>query len=294
MVTDPDRLKKYPRLDLKMDTHLAKLVLDSVASLNYISVADYKKMSPPPHLHKAAVRVYTWMSKEPLPCLGQFQTNLTYKDRTIPARIHVIDGPEADCLLSLPTAERLRIVEILYKVDDEPDIVHKFPKLFTGLGTMAHCQVRLHINERVTPIAQHHRKIPFHLQQSVEEELQDLLQADIIERTSGPTPWVSPVVVVPKKGSPGKVRLCVDMRVPNTAIERERHPGPHISDMIASLNGVQIFSKLDLNKGYHQLELHEESRYITTFSTHQGRSDTKVSALGSLLPLIFFTRPSER
>lgn len=60
------------------------------------------------------------------------------------------------------------------------------------------------------------------------------------------------------------------MRAPNTAIERERHPGPHISDMIASLNGAQIFSKLDLNKGYHQLELHEKSRYITTFSTHQG------------------------
>ena len=31
-----------------------------------------------------------------------------------------------------------------------------------------------------------------------------------------------------------------------------------------------VFSKLDLNNGYHQLELHEESRYITTFSTHCG------------------------
>jgi hypothetical protein len=31
-----------------------------------------------------------------------------------------------------------------------------------------------------------------------------------------------------------------------------------------------VFSKLDLNQGYHQLELSPESRYITTFSTHVG------------------------
>ena len=28
--------------------------------------------------------------------------------------------------------------------------------------------------------------------------------------------------------------------------------------------------KIDLNNGYHQLVLHEESRYITTFTTHVG------------------------
>ena len=36
------------------------------------------------------------------------------------------------------------------------------------------------------------------------------------------------------------------------------------------LNGAAVFSKLDLNQGYNQLELHEDSRYITTFSTHKG------------------------
>ena len=31
-----------------------------------------------------------------------------------------------------------------------------------------------------------------------------------------------------------------------------------------------MFSKLDLNKGYHQLELDPKSRGITTFATHRG------------------------
>lgn len=40
--------------------------------------------------------------------------------------------------------------------------------------------------------------------------------------------------------------------------------------MILDLNGAKVFSKLDLNAGYHPLELHLESRNITTFSTHVG------------------------
>ncbi|KAJ1115492.1 hypothetical protein NDU88_003716 [Pleurodeles waltl] len=176
-------------------------------------------MNPKPTLYKAAVQVYMLMSKDPLPCLGQFQTPLTYKDGTIQAQIHVIKEPKAICLLSLPTSERLRLVEILYLVEDESDIVHRFPKLFTGLGNLAHFEVHLHINEQITPVGQYHRKVPFLLQQAVEDELRDLLRADIIERTAGPTPWVSPVVLVPKRGSGSNVHLCVDMRAPNTAFE---------------------------------------------------------------------------
>ena len=39
---------------------------------------------------------------------------------------------------------------------------------------------------------------------------------------------------------------------------------------LMNLNGCKVFSKLDLNQGYHQIELHPESWYITTFSTHLG------------------------
>ncbi|CAB4004527.1 Hypothetical predicted protein [Paramuricea clavata] len=36
------------------------------------------------------------------------------------------------------------------------------------------------------------------------------------------------------------------------------------------LGQAKVFLKLDLNQGYHQLELAPESCYITTFSTHVG------------------------
>ena len=60
------------------------------------------------------------------------------------------------------------------------------------------------------------------------------------------------------------------MRIPNKAILRERHPSPTTEDLIEKLDGAAYFSKLDLSSGYHQLELDEDSRDITTFATHEG------------------------
>ena len=79
---------------------------------------------------------------------------------------------------------------------------------------------------------------------------------------------MSPVVIGPKPN--GKIRLCVDMRQPNRAITRERHITPTLEDILAEVVGSKFFSTLDLDQAYHQLELVEESRYITTFSTHIG------------------------
>ena len=61
--------------------------------------------------------------------------------------------------------------------------------------------------------------------------------------------------------------MCNDMRRANEAIERERHPIPTAGEVY---NRSTIFSKLDLKWGFHQIELEEESRKITTFVTHQG------------------------
>ena len=60
------------------------------------------------------------------------------------------------------------------------------------------------------------------------------------------------------------------MRRANEAIIRERHPIPTIEEVLYDLNGSIVFSKLDLRWGFHQIELDEESREITTFVTHRG------------------------
>ncbi|PFX12278.1 Uncharacterized protein K02A2.6 [Stylophora pistillata] len=68
----------------------------------------------------------------------------------------------------------------------------------------------------------------------------------------------------------GDIRICVDMRRANSAIERERYPIPTIEEILYDLNGSTVFSKLDIKWDFHQVELGERSREIPTFVTHLG------------------------
>ena len=70
--------------------------------------------------------------------------------------------------------------------------------------------------------------------------------------------------------SHGDIRVCADMKRANEAIIRERHPIPTIEEVLYDLNWSTIFSKLDLKWGFHQVELEEESRELTTFVPHRG------------------------
>ena len=104
--------------------------------------------------------------------------------------------------------------------------------------------------------------------EKIKQKLEELVSHDIIEPVEGPSPWVSPVVIVPKPS--GDIRLSIDMRRANQAIVRECHPVPTVDDVLYQLNGSTVFSKLDLRWGFHQIELEEQSRKITTFITHKG------------------------
>ena len=80
-----------------------------------------------------------------------------------------------------------------------------------------------------------------------------------------PTPWLIPLVAVNKDEN--NVRICIDMRCANQAIQRTRYPVPTLDDLLVELKGAKHFIKLDLRSAFHQLELDEESRYITAFRT---------------------------
>ena len=85
---------------------------------------------------------------------------------------------------------------------------------------------------------------------------------------NGPTRWLSPLVAVEKPNV--DVRICIDMRQPNQAIICERHPVPTVEETIQEMSGGKVFSKLDLNMAYHQVELHPDSREIATFAGPDG------------------------
>ncbi len=98
-------------------------------------------------------------------------------------------------------------------------------------------------------MAQHHWRVPFHLRIPVEAELNILLQEDVIERAVGPTPWVSPIVEVPKPKNPKEIRLCVNMKHPNVAIVHEQNVW-NKKDLLLTLISVSSTSK-----GYYSMAM---------------------------------------
>ena len=124
------------------------------------------------------------------------------------------------------------------------------------------------MDESVTPSAQAMRRIPFSRKQKVVDKLEELEALDVIEKVNGPTSWMNPLVVVEKPN--GDVRICLDMRQANRAILREKHPVPTIEETLQEMSGAKVFSKLDLNMAFHQVELAPESRDITTFAGPNG------------------------
>ncbi|KAK9722031.1 Reverse transcriptase (RNA-dependent DNA polymerase) [Popillia japonica] len=146
----------------------------------------------------------------------------------------------------------------------------EYPELLKGVRKLKEVRIDLQIDDSVIPVAQTHRRIPFHLRTKVDQEIERLLKEDIIEKASDRTPWVFPVVVVPKSQNKEEIRVCVDMRAANKAIKRTRNIAPTTDYIIAQLNGSTVFSKIDLRCGYHQIMLAERSRTITTFATHVG------------------------
>jgi hypothetical protein len=115
-------------------------------------------------------------------------------------------------------------------------ILSNHSKVFRGVGKLTDYQLVIHTDSNVMPVAQSLRRTPFHVRKDVEKKLKELQDLDIIEDVDGPTPWVSPLVAVPK--SNGDIRVCVDMRRVNEVILRERHPIPTLEETLQDLNGL--------------------------------------------------------
>ena len=156
------------------------------------------------------------------------------------------------------TAQQLHLIHFPYRLAQQTYPINFHNYL---MGVMS-C-----IDKSVTPVAQIHRQVPFHVCKDVENVRGGLEILDIIKKVEGLTPWVSPIVAIPKTGG---VCFSIDMWEANCAIKWTKHPMPTINNLIVDLNGAAVFSKLDIKTKYHQLKLDEASRYISTFTTLMG------------------------
>ena len=168
---------------------------------------------------------------------GYFHAKAESNTASTYAKFYVIAG-SGGSLLGLTTSIELKLVNIVQNISPvmtsqtslevarvglDPHtkrLVEEYSDLFKDLGKLKDFSVKLHIDETIKPVAQPHRRVPFHVRSQLENQLKADEALGVIERVDGATPWVSPLVVVPKPKCPDQVRVGVDMRRANTAVLR--------------------------------------------------------------------------
>ena len=115
--------------------------------------------------------------------------------------------------------------------------------------------------------------------------IDEMQKQEMIQPSS--SPWVSPVVLVPKKD--GTTRFCVDYRQLNAVSRKDVYPLPRIEDILSTLGEAKYFTTLDLASGYWQIELDEPLRPKTAFATPIKACLRSLAChLGSATPLRHF------
>ena len=94
-------------------------------------------------------------------------------------------------------------------------------------------------------------------------EVQKLLKQNIIQSSN--SPWCAPVVLVKKVDQ--SWWFCVNFRGLNSMCIGDSYPLPRIDD---TLQKPTLFTTMDLQSGFFQVNLHPDSRPLTAFSPYCG------------------------
>jgi hypothetical protein len=85
-----------------------------------------------------------------------------------------------------------------------------------------------------------------------------------------------------------ELRLCVDYRPLNTVTIKNKYPVPCIDILFVQLAGAQVFSKIDLCSGYHQIKIRAEDIPKTAFTTRYGLYEYLIMSFGLTNALAHF------
>ena len=228
--------------------------IDSGADVNVMSKKQYLSLNPLPELKQNRAKLDGVGGQ--LKNLGYFQTEVEYRNQKYCVDMFVVDH-DSPSLMSRSLACEMNLIK---RVDD----------VTSSIGLMQCDPVKIHVKRDAIPYSvSTPRRIPLPMMAKVENELNRMENEGVIIKQTEPTEWCSPIVPVLKPN--GQVRLCVDLKKLNMAIERERYVIPTLQDIFHNMNGSAVFTSLDAASGYWQMPLDENSSKLTTFITPFGR-----------------------
>ncbi|GKA41873.1 putative reverse transcriptase domain-containing protein [Tanacetum coccineum] len=129
---------------------------------------------------------------------------------------------------------------------------------------------------RATPVSRAPYRLAPSEMQELFNQLQELEDRGFIRPST--SPWGAPILFVKKKD--GYFKMCIDYREFNKLTVKNRYPLPRIDDLFDQLQGLSVYSKIDLRSSYHQLRVRNKDIPKTSFRTRYGHYEFQVMPFG--------------
>jgi hypothetical protein len=186
--------------------------------------------------------------------------------------VHLNSSTYGMVSLQLPPVAHLQasVHAVIAKSMDEIPVVHKYPDIFLddlpGMPPDGAIEFKIGLQPGTTPI--YKRSYPMASNEMVEikTQLQELLDKGYIQPSC--SSWGCPALFVKNKDK--TLCMCVDYRPLNAVTVKNKYSLPCIDLLFDQLIGAQVFSKIDLQLGYHQIKMREEDIPKTAFSSRYG------------------------
>ncbi|GJS56539.1 putative reverse transcriptase domain-containing protein [Tanacetum coccineum] len=130
-------------------------------------------------------------------------------------------------------------------------IMRVFLEDLPGLPPTRPVEFQIDLIPRAAPVAQAPYRLAPSEMKELSEQLQELSDKGFIRPSS--SPWGAPVLFVKKKD--GSFRMCIDYWKLNKLTVKNRYPLTMIDYLFDQLQGSNMYSKIDLRSGYHQLRV---------------------------------------
>ena len=126
-----------------------------------------------------------------------------------------------------------------FPIKDKQDLIAQYPECFNGIWKFQG-EYHITLDPSVPPVVHPPRRVPFSLWDDIKNELDDMVKNSIITKIEEgePTSWVKSLNYRQKQN--GRLRLCLDPKDLNAAIQREHHVTLSQKRFCQSWRGLQF------------------------------------------------------
>ncbi|WVZ93810.1 hypothetical protein U9M48_039765 [Paspalum notatum var. saurae] len=224
-----------------------------------------------PHQWIDAILGMNWMAENyAVLHVGSREVQLKSKVTNKILKVHIPEQKHIEATVNTTELQEIKKIPV---VCEFPNV---FPEELPGLPPDRNVEFKIDLIPGMAPVLRRpYRMAPDELKE-LKTQLQEQLDKEFIRPSS--SPWGCPALFVEKKDQGGK-GLCVDYRLLNAVIVKNKYPLPHIDILFDQLAGAKVFSKIDLR---------EEDIPKTAFSTRYGLYEYPVMSFGLTNAPAFF------